>query len=82
MEAIWRTYYRSIFNPARLKLKAMQAEMPKRYWKNLPEADLIAELSRASTSRTDDMLAAPPREARPAPRNPYLEGLKRLPDPP
>ncbi|WP_411032877.1 UdgX family uracil-DNA binding protein [Shinella sp. BYT-45] len=40
-DALWRTYYASIFNPARLKLKAMQAEMPKKYWRNLPEADLI-----------------------------------------
>jgi DNA polymerase len=41
---LWRTYYASIFNPARLKLKAMQAEMPKKYWRHLPEADLIPEL--------------------------------------
>ncbi|SDP87965.1 DNA polymerase [Phyllobacterium sp. YR620] len=41
---LWRTYYASIFNPARLKLKAMRAEMPKKYWKNLPEAVLIPEL--------------------------------------
>ncbi|MEO6753872.1 MAG: TIGR03915 family putative DNA repair protein, partial [Chthoniobacteraceae bacterium] len=38
LDGLWRTYYRSIFNPARLKVKAMQAEMPKKYWKNLPEA--------------------------------------------
>ena len=41
---LWRTYYSSIFNPARLKLKAMQAEMPKKYWRHLPEADLIPGL--------------------------------------
>ena len=41
---LWRTYYASIFNPARLKLKAMQAEMPKKYWRNLPEAALIPEM--------------------------------------
>src|SRR6201999_4515314 len=41
---LWRTYYASIFNPARLKVKAMQSEMPKKYWKNLPEADLIPGL--------------------------------------
>ncbi|WP_312417218.1 UdgX family uracil-DNA binding protein [Shinella sp.] len=41
---LWRTYYANIFNPARLKLKAMQAEMPKKYWRHLPEADLIPEL--------------------------------------
>lgn len=41
---LWRTYYSSIFNPARLKLRAMQTEMPKKYWRNLPEADLIPEM--------------------------------------
>ena len=41
---LWRTYYASIFNPARLKVKAMTAEMPKNYWKNLPEAELIPKL--------------------------------------
>ena len=81
MEGIWRTYYRSIFNPARLKLKAMQTEMPKRYWKNLPEADLIEELSRGSSIRMDGMLAEPERAVRPVPKNAYLESLKRLPDP-
>ena len=40
-DTLWRTYFTNIFNPARLKVKAMQAEMPKKYWKNLPEADLI-----------------------------------------
>ncbi|MXN44192.1 UdgX family uracil-DNA binding protein [Shinella kummerowiae] len=43
-DELWRTYYSSIFNPARLKLKAMQTEMPKKYWRNLPEADLIPEM--------------------------------------
>ncbi|MDZ4054919.1 MAG: TIGR03915 family putative DNA repair protein, partial [Phenylobacterium sp.] len=38
LEAYWRTYYANIFNPARLKVKAMTAEMPKKYWRNLPEA--------------------------------------------
>jgi probable DNA metabolism protein len=40
-EALWLTYFSNIFNPARLKVKAMQAEMPKKYWRNLPEASLI-----------------------------------------
>ncbi|RIV13069.1 DUF4130 domain-containing protein, partial [Klebsiella pneumoniae] len=43
-DELWRTYYANIFNPARLKIKAMTAEMPKKYWKNLPEADLIPDL--------------------------------------
>jgi DNA polymerase len=41
---LWRTYYANIFNPARLKVKAMKSEMPVKYWKNLPEARLIPEL--------------------------------------
>jgi DNA polymerase len=41
---LWKVYYANIFNPARLKIKAMQAEMPKKYWKNLPEASLIPGL--------------------------------------
>jgi len=43
-ETYWLTYYQNIFNPARLKTKAMCAEMPKKYWKNLPEAALIPQL--------------------------------------
>jgi hypothetical protein len=43
-EEMWRTYYASIFNPARLNPAMMKQEMPKRYWRNLPEAALIPEL--------------------------------------
>lgn len=44
LETYWRVYYANIFNPARLKLDAMRAEMPVRYWRNLPESRLITEL--------------------------------------
>jgi DNA polymerase len=44
LETYWRVYYANIFNPARLKLDAMRAEMPVRYWRNLPESRLIPEL--------------------------------------
>lgn len=64
LEETWRTYYASIFNPARLKVKAMQAEMPKKYWRNLPEASLIDPLI-AEAARTTQVMIA--REA-PAPR--------------
>lgn len=56
VEAIWKTYYASTFNPARLKVKAMQAEMPKKYWRNLPEAELIPELIAQAEARTVDMI--------------------------
>lgn len=43
-EEFWLAYYSSIFNPFRLKIKAMKAEMPVRHWKTLPEAALIPEM--------------------------------------
>ena len=58
VEEFWKTYYASTFNPARLKTQTMQGEMPKRYWKNLPEASLIPELVAASHARTETMVAA------------------------
>lgn len=48
LEEHWRVYYSSIFNPARMKVKAMKAEMPTRYWRNMPEARLIPELTRSA----------------------------------
>ena len=56
-EELWRTYYAHIFNPARVKVHAMQAEMPKRYWKNLPEATLIPSLVREAPARVAQMIA-------------------------
>ena len=56
VEGEWRAYYGHIFNPARLKMDAMRAEMPVKYWKNLPEAELIAPLARSSAGRTQQML--------------------------
>jgi uracil-DNA glycosylase len=78
LEAAWLTYYRSIFNPARLKVKMMQTEMPKKYWKNLPEAELIQELISESKSRVTGMLAEPLREVKPRPQNAYLDKLREL----
>lgn len=60
VEEFWKTYYASTFNPARLKTRTMQGEMPKRYWKNLPEAQLIPELVAASQARTQTMVDAAP----------------------
>ncbi|HUR99209.1 MAG TPA: TIGR03915 family putative DNA repair protein [Pyrinomonadaceae bacterium] len=45
-EDFWLMYYRSIFNPFRLKTKAMKKELPVRHWPTLPEAVLIPELIR------------------------------------
>jgi len=60
LEEMWRTYYASTFNPARLKVKAMTKEMPKRYWRNLPEASLIPHLIAAAEARTTTMVEQAP----------------------
>lgn len=49
-EELWRTYYRSICNVARINPSAMQREMPQKYWKNLPEAAEIGILIRDGLS--------------------------------
>jgi DNA polymerase len=54
-DELWRTYYASIFNPARLKVKMMTKEMPKKYWKNLPEAELIPSLIANAEANVIDM---------------------------
>ncbi len=51
IEAVWKTYYASIFNPARLKTGAMLKEMPRKYWKNMPETALVAELIKGARAR-------------------------------
>lgn len=56
-EDLWRTYYAAIFNPARLKVGAMVKEMPRRYWKNLPEAELISGLIAGAQKREAAMVA-------------------------
>ncbi len=53
VEDLWRTYFASTFNPARLKVRAMMSEMPKKYWKNLPEADLIPGLIAGAQARAE-----------------------------
>jgi DNA polymerase len=59
-EDLWRTYFQNIFNPARLKVKAMQSEMPRKYWKNLPEADLIPDMIANAMTRARAMAEAAP----------------------
>ena len=56
-EDLWRAYYAAIFNPARLKPGAMRAEMPVKYWKNLPEAREIPRLMAEAPARVREMVA-------------------------
>jgi probable DNA metabolism protein len=78
---MWRTYFTSIFNPARLKVKAMQAEMPKKYWRNLPEAPLISDLIKGADKAARDMIERMP--TMPAPHHDRVQErhFPKLPEP-
>ena len=56
-EEVWKTYYASIFNPARVKVGAMLKEMPRKYWKNMPETALVPELLATAQARESGMIA-------------------------
>ncbi len=58
LEETWKTYYASIFNPARVKIGAMLKEMPKKYWKNMPETALVPQLIAGAQARESGMIAA------------------------
>jgi uracil-DNA glycosylase len=55
-ETVWKTYYASIFNPARVKIGAMLKEMPRKYWKNMPETALIPALVASAQARECGMI--------------------------
>jgi probable DNA metabolism protein len=59
IEDMWKTYYASIFNPARLKIGAMLKEMPRKYWKNMPETALVKDLVAGARQREIAMVARP-----------------------
>lgn len=72
LETLWRTYYGSTFNPARVRTRAMRAEMPVRYWRNLPEARQIESLVRDAPARVRGMIerqGLPPELQRPPRRS-------------
>lgn len=52
----WSAYYGSAFNPARLNLPVMRAEMAKKYWKNMPETAGMKEMIRTAPDRARAMI--------------------------
>lgn len=67
LEDLWRTYYASTFNPARVNVKVTQGHMPRKFWAQLPEAQLIEPLASAAKTRAGQMVvaeAAAPRRSR------------------
>ncbi len=63
LEQLWLDYYASIFNPARVKIRAMKAEMPVRHWSTLPETALIPSLLAQADNRVKDMAKKQPDSA-------------------
>ncbi|SEM09063.1 DNA polymerase [Pseudoxanthomonas sp. GM95] len=59
-ESLWRTYYANIFNPARLNPTMMRSEMPQKYWKHLPETQLLPELIQNAGARVREMAERAP----------------------
>ena len=54
-DEIWKTYYKSIFNPSRIKIKMMKSEMSPKYWSSMPETALIRDLIREAPQRLQEM---------------------------
>jgi probable DNA metabolism protein len=83
LEAAWKTYYTSIFNPARVMPRAMLKGMPKKYWRNMPETALIPQMLRDAPARAAAMIAQSPTQPSRAPGSgaapiPMLDDLTRL----
>lgn len=49
-EALWLTYYRSIFNPARVNADLLRSHIPSRFWKNLPEGAIVPAMVSAANN--------------------------------
>jgi probable DNA metabolism protein len=58
LESLWRTYYGAMFNPARTNLKKMRADMPTRFWRDLPELRDLPRLLVHADDRVGSMLEA------------------------
>ena len=56
LEDLWKQYYRSTFNPARIKLKMMKSEMAVRHWSTLPETQMIPQMLAEAPERVAKML--------------------------
>lgn len=84
-ETLWATYFANIFNPARVKLEAMRSEMPKKYWRNLPETRLIPAMLADAEARVERMReagASQPRPGAAAVSTRYRASLPTVPDAP
>ncbi len=56
LDELWLTYYRTTFNPARVRRKTMTNHMPRHYWNNMPETALIPDMVLQAGQRVTGML--------------------------
>lgn len=56
LETLWKTFYRHIFNPARIKVDMMKSEMPMKFWHTLPETELIPDMLADAPRRVQEMI--------------------------
>jgi DNA polymerase len=76
LEDLWRSYYSSIFNPARLNPSLMRSHMPVKYWSTLPEVDLLPALVTKAGARVQSMVAT--QDATPS-ASPFIPAERALP---
>jgi uracil-DNA glycosylase len=80
LERLWKEYYRSTFNPARIKVEMMKREMPVRFWDSLPETSLIDEMLDDAPARVAHMIETSQTNSRSAslyiPENSSLNQLR------
>jgi probable DNA metabolism protein len=60
-EVLWRAYYATTFNPARVNERLLRTLLPRRHWDTLPEGRDIAALVRRAGPRVAAMTTAPGR---------------------
>ncbi len=58
-EALWRTYYGAVFNPARLNEKKLRRDLPVKFWGSLPEAREIVAAATVPCTNTRRRCAPP-----------------------
>jgi uracil-DNA glycosylase len=60
LEDLWRAYYASTFNPARVNEKLLRTHIPGRHWATMPETEIVPGLIAEAKSRELQMCETKP----------------------
>jgi uracil-DNA glycosylase len=63
LEELWRAYYASTFNPARVNESLLRAHVPGRYWAAMPESGIIPGLIAEAKATTQQLCASSSRSS-------------------